>query len=85
MNHICTVDGLRDLGYKVKVMHYRNLDENGCYTTKGGKTVVTITDDHGHHSRGVARCSEHDGFNKKLGVRIAIGRALLNEESFVNK
>jgi hypothetical protein len=84
MHHISTVDGLRDLGYKVRVMHYRNRDENNCYETKGGRTVVTITDNHNHTSSGVAICSSEDTFSKKLGVRIAIGRALCGEESFVN-
>lgn len=85
MYHISTVDDLRDLGYKVRVMHFRERDNNGCYLTKGGRTVVTITDNDGHTSQGVARCSDKDGFNKKLGVKIAIGRALRSEESFVNK
>ena len=85
MHHISTVDDLRHLGYKVRVMHFRERDQYGHYKTKGGKTIVTITDNNGHTSQGTARCSNSDGFNKKLGVKIAIGRALFSEESFVNK
>jgi hypothetical protein len=85
MYHISTVDQLRDIGYNVRVRHFRRLDSAGKILTKGGETIVTITDNHGHSVEGLSRCSTADGFNKKIGVAIAIGRALKNEESYVNR
>jgi hypothetical protein len=74
--HIPSVDDLRHMGYKVKVIHQRNKNKDGTIMTKGGKTIVIITDQHGNTTESHARCSSLDGFNKKLGIRIAIGRAL---------
>jgi hypothetical protein len=85
MYHVKTVDDLRNIGYKVRVRHYRNLDKFNNILPRGGKTVVSITDEHGHTVEGLSRCSSEDGFNKKIGVAIAIGRALKNEESYVNR
>lgn len=85
MYHIRTVDELRHLGYKVRVRHFRKLDEHNNILPRGGETIVSITDEHGHTVEGVAKCSNNDGFNKKIGVAIAIGRALKNEESYVNR
>ena len=80
MFFIKKVDDLRNLGYKVRVMHYRNKDNNGNIVPKGGKTVVTITDpSNGQTFQGLAKCSDKDGFNKRIGVAIAMGRALRNE------
>ena len=79
MFHIKKVDDLRSLGYKVRVMHYRNTDKNGNIKPKGGKAVVTVTDSSGNTFQGLARCSDKDGFNKRIGVAIAIGRAIRNE------
>lgn len=45
----------------------------------GGKTVVDIYNTKDSISyTGVSECSLKDHYNKKLGVRIAIGRALKN-------
>ena len=74
--YIPSIDDLRSMGYKVKVIHHRNKDKNGSIMTKGGKTIILITDQHGNTTESYARCSSLDGFNKKLGIRIAIGRAL---------
>lgn len=41
---------------------------------KGGRTVVTITKDNKKY-KGEALCSREDHFNKKIGLRIAAGRA----------
>lgn len=79
--YIPSIDDLRNMGYKVKVIHQRNKDSDGTIMTKGGKTIIFITDQHGNTVESHARCSSLDGFNKKLGVRIAIGRAL----SLINK
>jgi len=43
----------------------------------GGKTVVRLEGPGGNYgSTGVADCSEKDNFNKKLGLRIALARAV---------
>lgn len=75
MYHI-SVDDLRNLGYKVKVFHDRIKNKNGELSPKGGKTRVFLTDHNGNTAEGIAKCSTLDGFSRKLGVRIAIGRAL---------
>jgi hypothetical protein len=73
--HIC-IDDLKNMGYKVKVIHQRNKHKDGTIMTKGGKTIIFITDQYGNTTESHATCSSLDGFNKKLGIRIAIGRAL---------
>jgi hypothetical protein len=78
-----TVQELRNLGYKVRVLHIRNriykprMDTsiNGVQSPKGGITHIIIDSPSGEHFEGIARCSEIDNYNKKLGVRIAIGRS----------
>lgn len=72
-----TVSDLRKNGYKVRVLHYRIQDHRflGEYFAKGGETVVQITTPDGDFE-GRAKCSKKDLYNKKLGVKIAIGRAL---------
>jgi hypothetical protein len=73
--YIC-IDDLKNMGYKVKVIHQRNKHKDGTIMTKGGKTIMFITDQYGNTTESHAICSSLDGFNKKLGIRIAIGRAL---------
>ena len=83
-----TVKQLRNNGYKVKVLHNRLY--NGYYSwqvantqnmnvpidpdTKGGSTEVIIDSPSGQHFHGLAICSKKENYDKKLGVRIAIGR-----------
>lgn len=44
---------------------------------RGGKTIVTITDDNGEKiCEGIAVCSMRDNFSYKLGAEIAFGRAI---------
>ena len=43
--------------------------------TKGGSTQVIIDSPNGEHFQGLAICSKKETYNKKLGVRIAIGRS----------
>jgi len=76
MKYISNIDQLRNLGYKVKVMHTRNVDNNDRILPKGGETLVILTDPNGHTTEGKARCSSEDGFIKSIGVKIALGRAL---------
>lgn len=81
---IPTVKHLRQSGYKVRVCHTRHYDNIVKFDTgltkalsaKGGKTVVQITTPEGKDISGEAICSKEDSYNKKLGVKIAIGRAL---------
>jgi len=86
-----TVEQLRKSGYRVFVTHrryYPNIpspltkDEAIIYHTqpepKGGVTTIEIY----HHddllASGYANCSFKDNFVRRLGVNIALGRALKN-------
>lgn len=89
-----TVQELRNKGYKVKVFHNRLYNgyhkwQVGGHEyiqrntpvdpdTKGGSTEIVIDSPFGEHFHGVAICSKKDNFNKKLGVKIALGRCGLN-------
>lgn len=42
----------------------------------GGATLVEITTPSGQNVNGISSCSIKDGFNRKLGLKIAINRAL---------
>ncbi len=72
-----TVESLRKKGYKVRVHHYRKHGEQSSPTSCGGKTVVEITTPDGITLVGKARCNRKENYNKKLGVRIALGRAMI--------
>jgi len=79
-----TVSELRKCGHKVRVHHHRRLPQapfnnQTAVAARGGKTVVEVTTPDGRTLIGIARCSKKENFNKKLGVRIALGRALKNE------
>lgn len=43
---------------------------------RGGSTDVAITSPTGENVRAIAVCSDKDGYNKKRGVMIALGRAM---------
>ena len=77
-----TVHDLRKMGYKVKVWHdrhfvYDNVGRIYDYDCRGGMTEVEIYD---HNTQcgyiGLATCSNKDNYNRKIGVKIALGRAL---------
>lgn len=88
-----TVQELRNAGYKVKVLHFRDrmfknrMDTSmtGYESPKGGFTKVIIDSPEGDHYEGTAFCSKKDNYNKKLGVRIALGRCGINNESVSTK
>ena len=42
---------------------------------KGGSTQVVIDSPDGQHYQGLAICSKKENYNKKMGVRIALGRS----------
>jgi hypothetical protein len=86
-----TVENLRKSGWKVRVLHYRS--DESCegkiksshskerrVNPKGGKTVVILDSPTGDHFEGLAICSSEDLYNKKIGVKIAIGRALFSND-----
>jgi hypothetical protein len=71
-----TVKELRQAGYQVFVRHGRPTDElNKHFLPKGGMTLVTIQKGDDVFT-GSATCSDHDPYNRKLGLTIALGRAL---------
>lgn len=59
-----TIEGLRKTGYKVMVVH----DE--------GVTTIFLTNLDGFTAMGQSVCHVGDNFNRKLGNKIALGRAI---------
>ena len=84
-----TVQELRNKGFKVKVLHNRLYKGKFKWQrvsavvgsgpidpdTKGGSTHIIIDSPSGSHYEGIAICSKQDNYDKKLGVRIALGRS----------
>ncbi|NBT35661.1 MAG: hypothetical protein EBT03_09020 [Betaproteobacteria bacterium] len=70
-----TIEELRKGGYKIRVHHHRKVGAEGI-NARGGKTVVEVTTPDGTTLIGMSRCSRKENFDKKMGVRIALGRAL---------
>jgi hypothetical protein len=84
-----TVQELRDNGYKIRVTHYRYYTNSklllkseavrqGFNEPKphGGKVVVEVRTPDGNELTGCSVCSRSDPYNRKFGVKIALGRAL---------
>jgi hypothetical protein len=83
-----TVQDMKDAGYDVKVRHYRAEDSDKYghphYTHKytgqlvpcNALTVVTLSRPYGDVWSGKAYCGPQYQFCRKMGVRIALGRAL---------
>ena len=87
-----TVKELRQSGYKVRVLHHRNYktykvaNNPNQFVQKrihnlGGKTEIIIDSPNGEHYEGVAICSKTDNYNKRLGVKIALGRAMFGKNN----
>ena len=78
-----TIKDLRQNGFKVRVIHTDpytiphtfDVDEKALDLSKIG-TCIEIRDPEGVEHRGVALCSKADNWNRKLGNKIALGRAL---------
>jgi len=70
-----TIEELRKNGYKIRVHHHRKIN-NMSINARGGKTVVEVTTPDGTTLVGMSRCSRKENFNKRMGVRIALGRAM---------
>ena len=51
--------------------------------TKGGSTQIVIDSPSGEHYEGLAICSKKENYNKKLGVRIALGRCNIKQPLYV--
>ena len=51
------------------------------WSTKGGETEVTLVNGNGVVRQGISRCSAKDNFNRKLGLLIALGRAMSTKEN----
>lgn len=88
MNNNISVEQLRRNGFKVRVSHKRITEEDPVAQYRetkkekilpcGGETVVEIVHESTNKSYlGVAQCSLKDNYSKKVGVRIATERALL--------
>ena len=84
---IPTIHQLRRAGWKVRVMHGKMEDYPDLYSDEIGKTIrhladrvtiIELTSPEGKDACGVALCSKEDNYNRKLGNRIALGRALKN-------
>lgn len=85
-----TIKQLRQAGYKVRVVHNRptiNIEriDGVCieFSPKGGTTTIDITTpDFSFDAKGIAICSDKEAWNRKIGNRIALGRAMndLNEQ-----
>lgn len=70
-----TIEDLRKSGYKIRVHHHRKMNLDGI-NARGGKTVVEVTTPDGTTLVGMSRCSRKENFDKRMGVRIALGRAM---------
>ena len=89
MNNHYTVAGLRRTGYKVRVNHYRyygnkllqkfEVQYGSQPNSRGGMTAIEITTPENWKLSGYAECSEKDAYNRKLGVKIALNRAMTTE------
>lgn len=75
-----TVKSLRQKGYRVRVFHTRRWIVDPEYGDRvherGGHTEVEIYQDETFVTSGTARCSNKENYDRKKGVRIALGRAL---------
>ena len=91
-----TVQELRKQGFKVRVLHNRLYNGYHKWQVgdrehaknygpldpdpKGGSTEIVIDSPTGEHYHGTAICSRKENYNKKMGVRIALGRSGVNHE-----
>ena len=78
------IEQLRKDGYKVRVIHNRKIDFSDFPKTtikfpQGGVTRVEVRTPDGKELVGEAVCHPEENYNKKLGVKIALGRALKGE------
>lgn len=70
-----TIHQLRRAGWKVRVIHGFTDEEN---VLSDRFTRIELTSPEKKDSVGISFCSRKDQWNRKLGNRIALGRALKN-------
>ena len=70
-----TIHQMRRAGWKVRVIHGIT-DENNVLSDRF--TRIELTSPEQKDSIGIAYCSRKDQWDRKLGNRIALGRALKN-------
>jgi hypothetical protein len=73
-----TIHQLRRAGWKVRVIHGIT-DETNILSDRFTRIELTSPDK--KDSIGTSYCSKKDQWNRKLGNRIALGRALKNHQS----
>lgn len=56
-----------------KMLNYYYKD---TVNAKGGMTVVRVVTPDGTELTGTAKCSDKDNYNRKLGLKMSLGRAL---------
>jgi hypothetical protein len=74
-----SVHQLRKMGYKVRVQHDKDYILHSMYTPDircKGHTCVEVTTPDGHFGVGNSYVLLQDQYNRKLGVKVALGRAL---------
>jgi hypothetical protein len=84
-----TIHSLRKKGFKVRVLHSRFFKNASHFLmrvskdesfygvlAKGGKTHIDLTTPEGKTVSGESVCSVEDTFSRRLGNKIALGRAL---------
>lgn len=92
------VHDLRDLGFKIKVFHYRRFPQYGSDTIcmshvrknerctvdpRGGKTVVMAYKEGSDAILGMAECHYLDNYNKRYGREKAVERLVSNMSSSI--
>lgn len=73
-----TIEQLRRSGYKVRVMHDFISNDDPYVHLADRYTKIEILDLNGNEWIGESRCSIKDNYNRKLGNKIALNRALKN-------
>lgn len=81
-----TIAELRRSGHKVRVIH-KDIENDDPYAEIAHTlTSIDILDPQGNEWHGEARCSNKDQYNRKLGNKIALHRALkLMNKFYLNK
>jgi len=77
-----TIERLRKNGYKVRVIHDVLSENDEYYDIAKHLTSIQILDPKGKEWDGHARCSMKDQYDRKLGNKIALRRALKKMNEF---
>ena len=81
-----TIHQMRRAGWKVRVIHgitnnnlpFAPVSSKDKQPLSDRFTRIELTSPDGKDSTGIAYCSKEDQWNRKIGNRIALGRALKN-------